>query len=143
MKGTATLSDPDKDDHSGFVSPIAELIERFRQQEADNTGTRPTYAEIARRGTDITKGNVTRYASKPWKAAPGMEIEKRRGLALALRLHPTVVDLAMAQSVGLTLPIIKLDGDYRTDPDLLPEDVKAIDDYIAFIRDQRRRRGSG
>lgn len=120
------------------VSPLAALIQRVIDDEAAR-GNVLNYSDIARRGTDLTRGNVSRYATK--KLDQMLPLEKRRGLAMGLRVHPVVVDRAVADSLDLWLELSG--GDYRTDPELTAADRERIDAYIQAIKDSKGRRRSG
>lgn len=114
------------------VSALAALIHRVIDQ-AKADGHELGYAEIARRGIDLSRGNVRTYANVKQKRL--LELEKRRGLALGLRVHPILVDRAIAEDLDLWL-----DGfnyDYRTDPELSRQDREQIESYIQAIKDTK------
>jgi hypothetical protein len=117
------------------VSALAALIEGvIRRESAD--GHDLNYSDIARRGTDVSRGNVRMYATK--KLDRVIELEKRHGLALGLRVHPVLVDRAIAEDVGLMLEPAA--DDWRTDPDLTASDRKEIDAFIQGIKLRKARR---
>lgn len=118
------------------VSPLAALILNVIAQE-EQQGNVLTYADIARRGGgDLTRNNVQRYATR--KPDRLVELEKRRALAMGLRVHPVVVDRAIADSLDLWLDLET--ADYRVDPTLTAADRDKIDAYIQAIKDSKGRR---
>jgi hypothetical protein len=122
---------------AGQVSPLAALIQRVIDDEAAR-GNTLNYSDIARRGTDLTRNNVSRYATR--KLDQLIPLEKRRGLAMGLRVHPVVVDRAVADSLDLWLELTV--GDWRTDPELTAEDRQQIETYIQAIKESRGRRSA-
>lgn len=131
-------------DNAYPVSSLAALIQRVVAQEAIE-GNVLNYSDIERRsGGEVSRGNVRNYAIK--KQQRVLEPEKRHGLALGLGVHPSLVDRAMAEDVGLVLNA-EFEYDYRTDPDISAADRRKIDAYIDGIRGKGdgtgRRRRSG
>jgi len=127
------------DDHP--VSPLAALIERVIADERARGDTKFNQSDIARRSDgEVTRGNVNRYLRKPMGDPP--PLEKRRGLALGLRVHPVVVDRAVAESLELMVEP-QFQYDYRTDPQLGPVERQRIDVFIEGVRRSSRRRRSG
>jgi hypothetical protein len=121
------------------MTPLAALIRRVMRQAADE-GDALTYAKIADRGHSLNRGEVQRLATKPLKGL--VSLEKRRGLALGLRLHPVEVDRAIAEELEFWLDLPT--PDYRADPDLTAADRAKIDAYIQGIKEGKgRRQGNG
>lgn len=115
------------------MSPLAALILGVIAQE-EAQGNRLNYSDIARRGGgDLTRNNVQRYATR--RLDQLIPLEKRRALAMGLRVHPVVVDRAVADSLDLWLDLTA--PDYRTDPALSTKDRLLIDGYIAGIKEAK------
>lgn len=125
-------------DQSHRVSAIAELIENKLDSIEGETGVRLTDAAFARRGTDLTRGNIGSYRKRRYDRP--IEPEKRAGLALALDVNQATVERAMAEDVGLEIHVT-FDYDYRTDPQLTSRDRDEIERLITEIKSRPHRYG--
>lgn len=114
------------------VSSLAALIHKVIAQESAD-GHELGYAEIARRGFGISRGNVRSYATIKQRRI--LDVDKRRGLALGLRVHDVLVDRAMAEDLDLMLE--PLEPDWRTDPDLTRQDRERIEAFIQGIKEAK------
>lgn len=123
-------------DDARQVSPLAALIQGVIATEAAR-GNALNYSDIARRSNgEVSRNNVQRYATK--KLDQVIPLEKRQGLAMGLRVHPVVVDRAIAESLELRLE--PLADDWRTDPDLTASDRNEIEAFIQGIKVRRGRK---